>query len=347
MRHRNLFGRDRGESGPRRHGRRSRLGIAIALAGACGLLAASSAAAQTVTVGSVLPLTFTSTPFGQVETQLNTALPERGANLVSPVNGMIVRWRIQGGKGGPFFLRVLHPNSAGAYTAMGTSGPATPTTTGLQTFNANLPVHAGDLIGIDPTNAGDEIGVASVAGASTAFVFPPPFDGSTVAPTGTGPGKEIELSAEVQATPEITSLSPRSGSISGGAKVTITGRSFLGATAVKFGTKPVTSFTVDSDTQITATAPAATAPGRVDVAVTSVAGTNPTVRADRFTYTACVVPKLKGKGLKAGTAALKRAGCRLGKVKGPKSKLAKVAHQSPSPGKVLPPGAKVNVRLAG
>ncbi len=300
-----------------------------------------------MTVGSVLPLGFTSTEFGNVGTQFNTALPESGANLASPVSGAIVRWRVQGAKGGPFFLRVLRPTGTGAYTAVGTSGPATPSGTGLQTFTANLPVRAGDLIGIDPTNPTDEIGVASVAGASTAFIFPPPFDGSTVAPSGVGTGQELELSAEVQPLAEITSLTPAFGSIAGGVEVKITGKNLAGATAVKFGTIPAAGFTVDSETQITATAPAATAPGRVDVTVTTQGGVSSAVRADRFTYTACVVPKLKGKKLKADRIALRKAGCRLGRVTGTRSKQAKVVRQSASPGKVLPRGAAVNVKLAG
>ena len=130
------------------------------MASACILFGASAAQASTITVGSVLPPGFTREPFKEKQTFLNTALPEKGANLVSPVSGAIVRWRVQGAKGGPFFLRVLHPNGTGAYAASGTSGPATPTDPGLQTFTANLPVKAGDLIGIDPTNVTDEIGVA-------------------------------------------------------------------------------------------------------------------------------------------------------------------------------------------
>jgi hypothetical protein len=328
-------------------GRSSRLGMTVvAFACAWALLGAASAAASTVTVGSVLPLGFSSVAFGNVETQFNTALPERGANLASPVSGTIVRWRVQGAKGGPFFLRVLRPTGTGAYTAVGTSAPATPSGTGPQTFAANLPVKAGDLIGIDPTNPSDEIGVATVAGASTAFIFPPPFDGSTVAPSGAGPGQELELSAEVQPQPEVTSLSPASGSIAGGVKVTVTGRNLAEVTAVRFGTAPATSFTVDSETQITATAPAATAPGRVDVSVTSLGGVSPTGRSDRFTYTACRVPKLKGRGLRASRLALRRAGCELGRVSGARSKGAKVTRQGSSAGKVLPRGAAVNVKLA-
>ena len=75
-----------------------------------------------------------------MQTFFNTALPEKGANLTSPVSGAIVRWRMQGAEGGPFYLRVLRPNGSGGYMAAGTSNPATPTNNELQTFTANLPV---------------------------------------------------------------------------------------------------------------------------------------------------------------------------------------------------------------
>jgi IPT/TIG domain/PASTA domain len=301
-----------------------------------------------VTVGSVLPSPFVSTPFGQVQTQFNTALPEKGANLVSPTNGAIVRWRVQGAKGGPFYLRVLHPSGTGAYSASGTSGPATPSGTGLQTFTTNMAIRAGDLIGVDPTNGTDEIGVASVPGANFAFIFPPPFDGATVAPSGTGSGQEIELSAEIQPTPKVTAVSPASGSIAGATTVTLEGTDFNGASEVKFGEKPAASFKVDNDNQITATSPSSKKPGKVHVTVTTLAGSSPNVGADRFNYTACVVPKLAGKHLKAAKKSLKQANCKLGKVKkvaGPASKVGKVVKQSPKAGKALAPGSKVSVKL--
>jgi hypothetical protein len=59
---------------------------------------------QKCSIGSVLPEKLTATEFTRVQTFFNTALPQSGANLASPVNGAIVRWRVQGASGGPFFL---------------------------------------------------------------------------------------------------------------------------------------------------------------------------------------------------------------------------------------------------
>ncbi len=87
--------------------------------------------------------------------------------------------------------------------------------------------------------------------------------------------------------PTVTSLTPTTGTSAGGTSVVITGTNFTGATAVKFGTTNATSFTVDSDTQITATSPAHAA-GTVDVRVTTPGGTSATGAGDHFTFTTTV-----------------------------------------------------------
>jgi hypothetical protein len=86
--------------------------------------------------------------------------------------------------------------------------------------------------------------------------------------------------------PALTSISPTSGPTIGGTPVTITGTHFTGATAVKFGSTNATNFKVNSDTQITATSPAAASAGTVDITVTTGGGTSSTVAADQFTYAA-------------------------------------------------------------
>jgi hypothetical protein len=328
-------------------GRRVAFVVAM-VASAWALVAAAAAQATTITVGSVLPAGWVPQEFKEARTLFNSALPESGANLVSPVNGAIVRWRMQGSKGGPFHLRVLHPNGSGAYTAAGTSGAAMPTSEGLQTFSANIPVRAGDLVGVDPTNPGDTIGVATVAGARYASIFPSPFEGATVAPSSSIDGQEIELSAEVQPQPAVKSLSIESGQLTGGAKVVITGSELEGASAVEFGEAPAASFTVDSETQITAVAPKATVTGAVPVTVKTIAGTSEAVSGSRFYYEGCVVPRLRSKNLQRTKRALGNSGCRLGKVKKPKGvdkSNGIVASQSKTQGKILHSGAKIDVTL--
>jgi hypothetical protein len=335
-------------SGVSERGPVRRLTMAIAVVAAVCLAFAGAAQASVISIGSVLPKEPTATEFGRVQTLFNTALPEPGATLSSPVNGAIVRWRVQGASGGPFFLRVLHPNGKGGYEAAGTSGGATPADEGLQTFSTNLKVKAGDLIGVDPTNAGDKIGIAEASGAKYETIFPPPFEGSVVAPSETVSGKEVELSAEIQPEPEVTLVSPPFGPVTGGTVVTVTGKNFTNASEVRFGAT-ATPFTVDSDTEITTTAPKAVRPGQVDVAVTTFAGTNPNTHFDDYVYMACVVPRIKNRTLKVAKAQLRRAGCKLGhvkKVNAPKpKKVGKVLKQAPRPGKVLAPGSRVRIQL--
>jgi hypothetical protein len=89
--------------------------------------------------------------------------------------------------------------------------------------------------------------------------------------------------------PTITALNPTSGSTAGGTSVVITGTAFTGASSVKFGTNNATTYTVNSDTQITATSPAGSA-GTVDVTVTTSHGTSAIVYEDQFTYTGSFAP---------------------------------------------------------
>jgi S-formylglutathione hydrolase FrmB len=60
---------------------------------------------------------------------------------------------------------------------------------------------------------------------------------------------------------------------------------------------------------------------------------------------ACRVPKLSGATPKRARARLRQAGCRLGKVRRPHGHGNKVVAQHPKPGRRLPAGAKVGVRL--
>ncbi|HEY6506403.1 MAG TPA: IPT/TIG domain-containing protein [Vicinamibacterales bacterium] len=83
--------------------------------------------------------------------------------------------------------------------------------------------------------------------------------------------------------PSITSISPAQGPVAGGTTVTITGTGFTGATAVMFGSTAATSFTVASDTSITAVSPAG-ANGVVRISVVTPLGTSADTAADNFTY---------------------------------------------------------------
>jgi beta-lactam-binding protein with PASTA domain len=129
--------------------------------------------------------------------------------------------------------------------------------------------------------------------------------------------------------------------------VTITGTDLANVTGVSFGGVPAAGITPVSESQITAVAPKGKV-GKVDVTVTTVAGTTLVVATDQFTYKGCVVPQLKGKKLKPAKKRLRKGGCKLGKVKlkkGVTKKSGKVVKQSRKAGKQYAPGTKVNVTL--
>jgi hypothetical protein len=88
--------------------------------------------------------------------------------------------------------------------------------------------------------------------------------------------------------PTVTGISPASGSAAGGTSVTITGTGFTNATVVSFGGAVASSFTANSDTQITAVSPAGA--GTVDVTVGTTSGNSVTSAADQFAYPAAVLP---------------------------------------------------------
>jgi hypothetical protein len=186
---------------------RTRTAGAFAAAAIAALLVASSVQADEIIVGSPLSAKFTSLPIGGgvALTTANTALPEPDARLRSPVNGTVVKWRITGAKGGPFSLRVLRRAGGGTYTGVGTSKPASnpdiPVALGLQTFAANLPIQAGDLIALDDTATTDQIGTAATPGASVSGWNPALADGATAAPYLTVGNKEFGFNATVEATP--------------------------------------------------------------------------------------------------------------------------------------------------
>jgi hypothetical protein len=133
------------------------------------------------------------------------------------------------------------------------------------------------------------LGNASVACASSTlcYAIAPPGSG-TVDVRVTAFGLQSAVSAGDQflyaLAPAVSAVSPRAGPSGGGGAVSISGSGFLNATGVTFGGAAATSFTVSSDSALTAAPPAGTVGSVVDVQVTTAVGTSPTHAADSFTY---------------------------------------------------------------
>ena len=124
---------------------------------------------------------------------------------------------------------------------------------------------------------GDHGGATSGSGGGVA--------NNTNEPGGVGRQGIIVLTYTPVPAPTVTGVSPSSGPTGGGTSVTITGTTFTGATAVKFGATDAASFTVNNSTTITATSPSHAA-GTVDITVTTPPGTSATSGADQFTFIA-------------------------------------------------------------
>jgi IPT/TIG domain/PASTA domain len=351
--------------------------ILVAAVAAAGVfLSLSGSAAALVTVGQTAPAGAVITPCELPEPgdEIQTEIAS-GASYAMPSAGQLTSWSTRVGDevGEMLTLKVFRPVAADEFQVVAHDGPRPLTSQTLNTFPIDIAVQAGDLIGIEIPVGGvhspcafatgdpkDKIGAADGAAA----------DGETESIVSELGLERLNVSAQLLPSPSITGISPSSGPLAGGTKMTISGTSFASIKSVTFGGVPGVSPTATSETQITVTAPRGTAPGNVPVTVTTDAGS--ATSAAGFTYLApisgsspptpapvpplnpgagppaCTVPKLVGKRLKAARKALMASGCGLGKVA--QSHLAilataKVISQSPKPGAVLPAGAKVNVKV--
>ena len=96
-----------------------------------------------------------------------------------------------------------------------------------------------------------------------------PSGATTGSVTVTTTAGTLTSSKKFRVTPQITSFSPTSGPV--GTAVTITGVSLTQASKVTFGNVAATSFTVNSDTQVTATVPTGAVTGKI--VITTAGGT--------------------------------------------------------------------------
>jgi IPT/TIG domain len=204
----------------------------------------------------------------------------------APAAGVITSWRVTG-SGAPR-LRVLRPAPEGKWIGDGTSAGATNVNGEANT--TSLPIRAGDVIGVDlPSGATTRIGVREIVPSDNTQLLEWK---SALADNGVAQeaseetfSTELVLNADVTLAPVVFSVSPASGSSSGGNTVTVSGRYLDGATGVSFGSTPASSFSVDFSSQITAIAPPGTA-STVDVHVTGPGGSSEAVSADKYTFNA-------------------------------------------------------------
>src|SRR3954453_21421748 len=182
--------------------RRRILASLVAAAAAISVCSASAAQASTVTVGSpmngILDGGFVGNN-GSAVTVANLTLFDPAAHVTSPVNGTVVQWRVNTLGTGEYAIRVLRPVGGDSYTGVGRSAQDI-TTSGFYTFPANLPIQAGDLIGIDlPDNQG--INASNFPGSVWEGWVPPIPEGSAGGASSFNfSNSELAFNADVQST---------------------------------------------------------------------------------------------------------------------------------------------------
>jgi hypothetical protein len=152
----------------------------------------------------------------------------------------------------------------------------------------SVTVKGSNLVGASKVMFGSAGGTSIVVVSGTELTAVSPegsvgtVDVQVTTPSGTS-AKSSDDHFTYQAKPTVTSLSPSSGTPSGGTNVTIAGTGFTGATKVTFGDTAAASFSIKSSTKIVAVSPAGT--GTVHITVTTASGTSATSSKDDFTFT--------------------------------------------------------------
>ena len=174
-------------------------------------------------------------------------------------------------------LSAIACSSATECTAAGQTDPAG---TGVQLLTRDSDGWSQSIVAT-PRQHGDGISGVACPGAASCFLT-----GQRQRRSDPSTTYALVETSEPQSTPVVAGLDPARGDPTGGTSVTVSGAGFTGTTGVSFGGAPATAFSVDSDTQITATAPEGTDGDTVPVTVTTAGGTSSTWFADRFDYVA-------------------------------------------------------------
>jgi len=330
---------------------RRRTWRALLVGGLASLALCGSAQAQTI-VGQ-LPAATPNTGCGGGPLEVLPRKIAGGNSYVVPHNGVLTSWSTYAGAdvGQLMTFKVVRPLSTDGFVMRAHDGPRPLLPGQVNTFRTAIPVQQGDLLALTALgngpaenacvfrteNEGDQVDIAE---ADT------PDGQALLAPEFIEPFR-VNVQATVLAPPVLAAIAKPSGSVLGGTRVVIPGANLAEVSSVTFGGKPAT-YSVDSEAQITAISPKSTKLGSAPIEVTTVAGK--ALAPTAFTYVGCKVPQLRKAKLSAAKKKLRAAGCKLGKVKrlrGASVRTGKVSRQSPAPGKILGPGAKVAVMLKG
>jgi hypothetical protein len=307
-------------------GRSLRSGAVVALIGCVGLLAwaGTAAAAETVTVGATLPM-----PAGPELNQAFLPIPGGFVTLassavldaaVAPFSGTVTGWSIQGASKTPgYSISVFHPNPDGSFTVTAKSDAVEPTgAEPFESFTTDLPIEAGDYVGLDMPGSGSVTTTEGIASGSFAFLGEQAV-GSVLPAITTGEK------------PTTTALVP----VVMAYNAVIEAPAAPPSTGTGTGTEPSSTGTAGDGSGTPASGPA-------------VGSSPPSPSTSPARELRCVVPRLDGKKPAAAKKALRAAHCKVGRVRrerGGRSKPPRVVKQSPKPRADLPAQSPVSIAL--
>ncbi|MDQ3725208.1 MAG: IPT/TIG domain-containing protein, partial [Actinomycetota bacterium] len=254
--------------------------------------AAPGAQAEPVVVGSTLEGDFRAGFVRNAGTFFNSALADPDANLVSPVDGIILRLNILGAVGGPYRLRVLSPEGGSVYRATRSSPPLT--FGGAEPRFPALRIEAGETIALDLPAEGDIAAAATGPQSAFALWVPPLPAGAALPYTATNTGRELGFNVEVLPPPVIARVAPKYVDYRKGGRVKIFGENFARVRKVTFGGVQALRFRVVSEELIIASVGQRRTRLRTKVRVKTEAGVSAATGRSRFEFSSCRVPDLTG-----------------------------------------------------
>lgn len=137
-------------------------------------------------------------------TVAQTTMPDR--STVSPVDGVVVRWRIRSASPGTVRLRVLRGAGGGQWQGVATSeagemsAPSSPGEDSTYTFSTRLPIQQGEFIGLDRQRRAGAVyhGRAGLQSYGLIQFDTPLANGEQRAPDSETHGNELLLNADVE-----------------------------------------------------------------------------------------------------------------------------------------------------
>jgi hypothetical protein len=172
---------------------------------ALGFAVFPTAASGAITVGSDLSSSadvLLSCPTAEPCTGVQTQLP--GRQITSPIDGVVVRWRVGDGQG-PLTFRLVRDVGGGSFTGVGRSETVTPSTPPsnvgqpptISTFPTRIPVRARDFGGVDLT-PDSALGQRPTGGATIVAFVPTLGDDETRSAQFTASDTEALVNADIE-----------------------------------------------------------------------------------------------------------------------------------------------------